>query len=84
MKNHLAHELQDFLDFLLKNGYCDTDVYDESPTALDAYFEIRKPYSDGKNVEDKAAELAPNNTPIHEAFRTGFIACYEWLKYFKF
>jgi len=29
--------LTDFLDFLLKNGYCDTDVYSEPPTAIDQY-----------------------------------------------
>ncbi|HDY88086.1 MAG TPA: hypothetical protein ENH82_08245 [bacterium] len=30
-------ELTTFLDFLLKNGYCDTDVYDEPPSAIDRY-----------------------------------------------
>jgi len=29
--------LTDFLDFLLKNDYCDTDVYNEPPTAIDQY-----------------------------------------------
>ena len=29
--------LSDFLDFLLKKGYCDTDVYSEPPTAIDQY-----------------------------------------------
>ncbi len=30
-------ELTTFLDFLLKNGYCDSDVYSEPPTAIDRY-----------------------------------------------
>jgi len=29
--------LKQFLDFLLKEGYCDTDVYSEPPTAIDQY-----------------------------------------------
>ncbi|KKL98661.1 hypothetical protein LCGC14_1822180 [marine sediment metagenome] len=29
--------LQQFVDFLLKEGYCDTDVYAEPPTAIDQY-----------------------------------------------
>ncbi len=29
--------LTQFIDFLLKNGYCDTDVYAEPPTAIDQY-----------------------------------------------
>ena len=29
--------LTDFLDFLLKEGYCDSDVYSEPPTAIDQY-----------------------------------------------
>ena len=28
----------EFQDFLLKNGYCDTDVYAEPPTAIDQFF----------------------------------------------
>ena len=34
--------LTDFLDFLLKNGYCDTDVYAEPPTAIDQYLIFEK------------------------------------------
>ncbi|KKM93745.1 hypothetical protein LCGC14_1205390 [marine sediment metagenome] len=33
----IASELTSFLDFLLKNGYCDTDVYSEPPSAIDRY-----------------------------------------------
>ena len=29
--------LTQFVDFLLKEGYCDTDVYTEPPTAIDQY-----------------------------------------------
>lgn len=36
-RENLITELQSFLEFLLKNGYCDTDVYSEEPTALDQY-----------------------------------------------
>jgi len=35
-------QLKDFLDYLLQEGYCDSDVYDESPTAIDRYMETRK------------------------------------------
>ena len=37
-------ELTLFLDFLLKENYCDSDVYAESPTAIDRYLhpELRK------------------------------------------
>ncbi len=31
-------EITAFLDFLLKQGYCDADVYVEPPTAIDQYF----------------------------------------------
>ena len=31
-------EITAFLDFLLKNGYCDVDVYAEPPTGIDQYF----------------------------------------------
>lgn len=34
--------LTDFLDFLLKKGYCDTDVYCEPPTAIDQYLILNK------------------------------------------
>ncbi len=34
--------LTDFLDFLLKEGYCDTDVYCEPPTAIDQYLIFKK------------------------------------------
>lgn len=29
--------LNDYTDFLLKNGYTDSDVYDEPPTAIDEF-----------------------------------------------
>jgi hypothetical protein len=29
--------LEDYTQFLLKEGYCDTDVYAEEPTAIDQY-----------------------------------------------
>ena len=35
-------ELTQFLDFLLKEGYCDVDVYAEPPTAIDQYLAGRK------------------------------------------
>jgi len=34
--------LTDFLDFLLKEGYCDSDVYSEPPTAIDRYLIFKK------------------------------------------
>jgi len=33
----IKDELTNFLDFLLKEGYCDSDVYSESPSAIDRY-----------------------------------------------
>ena len=30
--------LTEYTDFLLKNGYCDTDVYCEPPSAIDRFF----------------------------------------------
>jgi hypothetical protein len=35
-KEHLSR----YTAFLLKEGYCDSDVYDETPTAIDQYLEI--------------------------------------------
>lgn len=35
-------ELTSFLDFLLKEGYCDSDVYAEPPTAIDQYLIFNK------------------------------------------
>jgi hypothetical protein len=29
--------LKAYTDFLLENGYCDSDVYDEPPTAIDRF-----------------------------------------------
>jgi len=36
-KEQVKDELTKFLDFLLKNGYCDSDVYSEPPSAIDRY-----------------------------------------------
>jgi len=40
--------LQEYTDFLLKKGYCDTDVYAEPPTAIDQFLE-KKGYLRAKN-----------------------------------
>ena len=37
----LMEQLKDFLDFLLQAGYCDSDVYDEPPTAIDRYMKTK-------------------------------------------
>jgi hypothetical protein len=29
--------LTEFIEFLVEEGYCDTDVYDEPPTAIDKF-----------------------------------------------
>ena len=42
LKELIKTELTDFLDFLLKEGYCDTDVYAEPPTAIDQYLIFNK------------------------------------------
>lgn len=31
-------EITSFLDFLLKQGYCDSDVYSEPPSVIDQFF----------------------------------------------
>ena len=33
----IKDELTDYTDFLLKNGYCDSDVYCEGNSAIDRY-----------------------------------------------
>ena len=38
-RSDLMTELEAFLQFLLKEGYCDVDVYAEPPTAIDRYME---------------------------------------------
>ena len=37
MKDYAIEVLSDYTDFLLKEGYCDTDVYSELPTAIDRF-----------------------------------------------
>ena len=34
--------LKAYTDFLLKEGYCDTDVYSEAPTAIDQYLSLNR------------------------------------------
>ena len=40
-KSDLMEQLKDFLDYLLQAGYCDSDVYDEPPTAIDRYMKTK-------------------------------------------
>jgi len=42
MEQFAKDEVNRFLDFLLKEGYCDTDVYAESPTAIDQFYTKHK------------------------------------------
>lgn len=37
MDNFMKTKLSEYTDFLLKEGYCDTDVYCEPPTAIDQF-----------------------------------------------
>ncbi len=37
IRSLILDTLKDYTDFLLKEGYCDTDVYDEQPTAIDQF-----------------------------------------------
>jgi len=37
-----ADLLDSYNDFLLKNGYCDTDIISEEPTALDQFLILDK------------------------------------------
>lgn len=46
VKKHLAS----YTDFLLKAGYCDVDVYSESPTAIDQYLEMERKRLTDKNI----------------------------------
>jgi len=41
MDQYSLQELTNFLDFLLKEGYCDSDVYGEPPTVIDQYLDPR-------------------------------------------
>jgi len=42
MRQYSLQELTEFLSYLLKNNYCDSDVYDEPPTAIDGYLELKR------------------------------------------
>jgi len=37
LEEYAKEILTDYTDFLLKHGYCDTDVYCEPPTAIDRF-----------------------------------------------
>jgi hypothetical protein len=37
MEEYRVEELTSFLNFLMKEGYVDSDVYSEPPTAIDKY-----------------------------------------------
>jgi len=37
MSEYAKDTIDDFVQFLLENGYCDTDVYAEPPTAIDRF-----------------------------------------------
>ena len=38
MEQYAKEEVTAFQEFLLKNGYCDVDVYAEPPTAIDQFY----------------------------------------------
>ena len=38
MDSYSKYMLYEYTEFLLKNGYCDTDVYCEPPSAIDRFF----------------------------------------------
>jgi hypothetical protein len=42
LEEYAKIEITRFLDFLLKEGYCDSDVYSEPPTAIDQYYEKKR------------------------------------------
>jgi hypothetical protein len=37
MEEYLKSQLSEYTDFLLEEGYCDSDVYCEPPTAIDRF-----------------------------------------------
>ena len=37
MQQFAMQQLEEYTNFLLKEGYCDTDVYCEPPTAIDRF-----------------------------------------------
>ena len=56
LDHHTIDALEAFLYFLLKEGYTDTDVYAEPPTALDQFLLINRPKI---NLMDPANEPDP-------------------------
>ena len=38
MDGYAKQLLTEYTDFLLKNQYCDSDVYSEPPSAIDRFF----------------------------------------------
>lgn len=43
VNNIFIHELlDDYTNFLLDKGYCDSDVYSEEPKAVDSYIALDK------------------------------------------
>ena len=47
-RNEVIEILDKYNKFLLKNGYCDTDITDEQPTAIDRFL-----YQNNYNKIDK-------------------------------
>lgn len=45
--------LKEYTDYLLKNGYCDTDVYSESPTSIDDFMSGREFFTDDIYIQVK-------------------------------
>ena len=75
-RDKIIDELLAFLDFLLKEGYCDSDVYAEEPTALDQYLKGRKIdslYSRGVSEDMKSCMYCENIVNYSE----GIFTCYE-------
>ena len=49
MTDHEKDLLEEYTRWLLKEGYTDTDVYDEPPTAVDQFIQYKTKLNEKRN-----------------------------------
>ena len=74
-REQIIPELEEFLDFLLKEGYCDTDVYAEPPSALDRYVAKHLPLNTDRL--EQQPEVSEHGCKNYEADDTTAMNC-KW------